>query len=37
MLVGPKGSLVKLTIKEFELMSLLATSKEMAVSRSILM
>jgi len=36
-LVGPEGAMVKLTIKEFEFMTLLATAKEMAVPRSILM
>ncbi|TCD47691.1 response regulator [Chlorobium sp. N1] len=32
-LAGPRGTMVKLTIKEFEFMSLLAASKQMAVSR----
>jgi len=36
-LVGPEGAMVKLTIKEFEFMTLLATATEMAVPRSILM
>ncbi|RTY36296.1 response regulator transcription factor [Chlorobium phaeovibrioides] len=36
-LVGPGGAMVKLTIKEFEFMSILASSKEMAVPRSTLM
>lgn len=32
-LSGPRGTMVKLTIKEFEFMSLLAASKQMAVPR----
>jgi DNA-binding response OmpR family regulator len=33
-LAGPRGTMVKLTIKEFEFMSLLASSNQMAVSRN---